>query len=236
MSFEAIRQPLPVNSLLEKETGLFTFTPSTNQVGESTLTFLASDGYASEQKTITVKVVLPKSLVALLANPDGTVGMIQVTNMAGTQTLDKAGQAIGLGSADDPLPEPFMLKDEELREAFNDALEAKPEEPIKYILYFEENTKLSSESEQKLPEIISIIAGRTASDISIIGHSDRAGSDEYNFQLSLRRARTVRDSLIANGIATNLMEVTSHGENDPIVKTPDGVSEPLNRRVEIMIR
>ena len=234
--FETKGQTLPLNSVFEKETGLFTFTPSTDQVGESTLTFLASDGYASEGKTIRVKVTLPKSLVVLLENPDGTVGKVQVANTAGSQTLDKAGQAIGLGSPEVPLTEPFMLKEEDLHKEFKDALEAKPEVPLSYTLYFEEDTKLSSVSELKLPEIISTIESRLAPDVSIIGHSDRTGSDEYNYQLSLRRATAVFDAFVAKGINSQVMEVKSHGENDPIIKTPDGVSEPLNRRVEIIVR
>ena len=240
LSFKAIDKPLPANSHLDTRTGLFSFTPSTDQVGEFTLTFKVSDGYAFQQKTITVKVTLPTSLVVLLDNPDGTVGMIQVANAVGAQTLDKAGQAIGLGSPDQAPAEPFMLNDEDIREAFKDALEAKPDEPLKYLLYFEKEIQLSSVSEEKLPEIISAITSRAVPNIGIIGHSDRAGSDEYNYQLSLSRARAltltaVYDIFVAKGIDPQLMEVTSHGENDPIVQTPDGVSEPLNRRVEIII-
>ena len=234
--FEVSDQPLPDNSLLNSHTGLFTFTPSKNQVGESRLTFLASDGYASQEETVTVKVILPTSLVVLLENPDGTVGKIQVANTVESQTLNTAGQAIGLGGPNEPFPEPFILKSEDIQETFKDVLQANPEEPITYILYFKADTKLSLDSEQQLPKIISIINARTAPDVSIIGHSDRTGSVEYNNQLSLRRATSVQEIFVAKGINTLIMNVTSHGENDPIVETPDGVSEPLNRRVEIIIR
>jgi outer membrane protein OmpA-like peptidoglycan-associated protein len=33
-----------------------------------------------------------------------------------------------------------------------------------------------------------------------------------------------------------MIEITSHGESDPLVQTPDGVREPRNRRVELSIR
>ncbi|GJL65856.1 MAG: hypothetical protein NPIRA05_08270 [Nitrospirales bacterium] len=236
LAFEVIERPLPENSLLDEKTGLFTFTPSSDQVGASVITFLVSDGNTSQQETITVKVMLPKSLVVLLESPDGTVGSIQVANAAGSQQLDKAGQAVSLGSADQAPPEPFMLKEEDILEVFKDALEAKPAEPISYTLHFESDTNLSQESQRLLPEIFSAIAERASPDISIIGHSDRSGSDEYNYQLSLRRASSVFDAFVATGINPKLMEVTSHGENNPIVKTPDGISEPRNRRVEIIIR
>ncbi|GJL62169.1 MAG: hypothetical protein NPIRA04_08230 [Nitrospirales bacterium] len=236
LAYEVIERPLPENGLLDEESGLFTFTPTADQVGKSTITFLVSDGNTSQQETLTISVMLPKSLVVLLESPDGTVGSIQVANAAGSQQLDKAGQAISLGSSEQALPEPFMLKEEDILEAFKDALQAKPEKPITYTLHFESDTNLSQESQQLLPDIFSAIAERASPDISIIGHSDRAGSDEYNYKLSLRRATTVFDAFVRTGINPKLMEVTSHGENNPIVKTPDGVSEPLNRRVEIIIR
>jgi len=236
LAFEVIERPLPKNSLLDEDTGLFTFTPNSDQVGKSTITFLVGDGNTSQQETLTINVILPKSLVVLLESPDGTVGSIQVANAAGSQHLDKAGQAVSLGSAEQAPPKPFMLKEEDILEVFKDALEAKPAEPISYTLYYESDTNLSQESQQLLLEIFSAIAERTSPDISIIGHSDRSGSDEYNYQLSLRRATAVFDAFVETGINPNLMEVTSHGENNPIVKTPDDVSEPRNRRVEIIIR
>jgi len=236
LAYEVIERPLPENSLLDEGSGLFTFTPTADQVGKSTITFLVRDGNTSQQETLTINAMLPKSLVVLLESPDGTVGSIQVANAAGSQQLDKAGQAVSLGSSEQAPSEPFILKEEDILEAFKDALQAKPEEPISYTLHFESDTNLSQESQQLLPDIFSAIAERTSPDISIIGHSDRAGSDEYNYKLSLRRATAIFDSFVAAGINPKLMEVTSHGENNPIVKTPDGVSEPLNRRVEIIIR
>ncbi len=236
LSFDLIGQPLLANSLLNRKTGLFTFTPSTDQVGESTLTFKVSDGYSSQQETITIKITLPNSLVVLLDNSDGTVGMIQVTNAIGTQTLNKARQAVGLGSPNEPPGKPFMFTDKDLSATFRNALEATPQKPLKYLLYFETDTKLTTASEEKLPEIISVIINRATPDVGIIGHTDRTGSDEYNLELSLRRATAVQNIFLAKGIDPQVMEVTSHGEHDPLVNTPDGVSVPLNRRVEIIVR
>ncbi|GJL54640.1 MAG: hypothetical protein NPIRA02_17720 [Nitrospirales bacterium] len=236
LTFEVIKRPLPENSHMDEKAGLFTFTPTAEQVGKSTLTFSVSDGNSAQEETITLTITLPKSLVVLLESPDGTVGSIQVSNKQGSQNLNKAGEAISIGNADQALPEPFILDEKDILEAFKDALQAKPEDPVSYTLHFENDTKLSQASQLLLPEIFSVIAERTSPDISVIGHSDRAGSDEYNYQLSLRRATSVFDLFVATGINPQSIEVTSHGENNPIIKTPDGVSEPLNRRVEIIIR
>lgn len=237
LQYQAIPQSLPANSKLDTTTGLFTFTPAADQVGTVTLPFQVSDGYSVKGKTINIDVILPKNVVVLLDNPDGTIGSIQVFNAGKTNILNKAGQAIWLTRIDGPPTEPFIPKAEDIREAFKDALKAKPEDPLKFILYFEtDTTKLSPESQQQLPEILSIITSRTAPDIGVIGHTDRTASDEYNHQLSISRATTIRDTIVTGGIDPHVLEITAHGENDPLVETADNISEPLNRRVEIIIR
>ncbi|MFW6242332.1 MAG: OmpA family protein, partial [Thermodesulfobacteriota bacterium] len=68
------------------------------------------------------------------------------------------------------------------------------------------------------------------------GHSDRQGSEEMNWKLSLERARTVNRILVERGVPETLIETTSHGEGNPRIPTADEVSEPRNRRVEVTVR
>jgi outer membrane protein OmpA-like peptidoglycan-associated protein len=68
------------------------------------------------------------------------------------------------------------------------------------------------------------------------GHADRAGSDKYNQALSERRARAVRDVLVSAGLSQSQIQVSGKGESQPLVPTPDGVREPQNRRVEIVLQ
>ena len=232
-----VQLPLPANTTLDLASGLFTFTPAADQVGATTFTFLVSDGHSMREETITIDVTLPKNLIVLLDNPDGTVGMINVINAGGAQVLDQSNQAVRLVSATVAPSEPFMLKKEEIEVVFKETLEAKPEDPLKFILYFKTDTpKLSPDSVRQLPEILSTITTRAVPDIGVIGHTDRTASEEYNHQLSLRRANTIRDMIVASGVDPNVVEVTGHGENNPLVETADNVSEPLNRRVEIIVR
>ena len=225
------------NSTLDRASGLFTFTPESNQVGSTTVTVLVSDGHSTIEKTLTIDVALPKNLFVLLDNPDGSVGMIQVINAGGMQTLNQPAQAVGLVSANQPPTQPFILKKEEIQKEFGEALEVKPEDPLQALLYFETDTvQLTSESQQRLQELLSKIADRSAPDIGVIGHTDRTASEEYNHQLSLRRAHAIRDMIVAGGIDPKMVEVTGHGENNPLVETADNVSESLNRRVEIVVR
>ena len=72
-------------------------------------------------------------------------------------------------------------------------------------------------------------------DYTITGHADRSGAEDYNLQLSLRRADAVRSALISRGVKEGGISVAGRGEAEPAVQTADGVREPANRRVEIIL-
>ncbi|UTW56638.1 OmpA family protein [Kordiimonas sp. SCSIO 12610] len=71
--------------------------------------------------------------------------------------------------------------------------------------------------------------------IRATGHTDRAGSDNYNSRLSRKRAENVRSALIAKGVPAQAILVSSKGETSPLVSTADNVREAQNRRVEIVL-
>jgi OOP family OmpA-OmpF porin len=72
--------------------------------------------------------------------------------------------------------------------------------------------------------------------ITATGHADRSGPENYNMALSLRRANAVKDALVQNGVPATAISVVGKGESQPLVPTADGVREPQNRRVEIVIQ
>lgn len=64
---------------------------------------------------------------------------------------------------------------------------------------------------------------------TVVGHTDLVGSGGYNQSLGLRRARTVLNQLVANGVdRKQLRAVASRGEREPLVSTAS--AERLNRR------
>jgi OOP family OmpA-OmpF porin len=69
----------------------------------------------------------------------------------------------------------------------------------------------------------------------IVGYTDSTGDPDYNLDLSLRRAQSVRDYLVATGVPADKLRVIGRGEADPIAPntTPEGRAE--NRRVEIIV-
>jgi len=71
--------------------------------------------------------------------------------------------------------------------------------------------------------------------IQVTGYTDRSGSPGYNLRLSERRANNVAKAMVSLGVPQNQMLVSGRGENDNRVPTANGVREPQNRRVEIII-
>ena len=177
-----------------------------------------------------------QSVFVLIPDPKGEVGQITVTNQAGTQVLNRPRQASTVRSADDAPSPPSTLEETEIKRIFGEALAAQPAGPARFILYFKDDSEeLTPDAEVLLTEVFRTMRDRGALDISVIGHTDTIGARDYNYQLSLRRARKVADLLAAQGVAQNILDIESHGENNLLVKTGDEVREPRNRRVEITV-
>lgn len=72
--------------------------------------------------------------------------------------------------------------------------------------------------------------------ITVTGYTDTSGSATYNLELSQRRAEVVADELVREGVPATSMVTIGRGEEDLLVATADGVREPRNRRVEIVVQ
>jgi outer membrane protein OmpA-like peptidoglycan-associated protein len=68
------------------------------------------------------------------------------------------------------------------------------------------------------------------------GYTDRSGAPQFNEALSIRRANAVAAELLRRGVPRNEIVTRGFGEANPLVPTADGVREPQNRRVEIILR
>jgi outer membrane protein OmpA-like peptidoglycan-associated protein len=179
----------------------------------------------------------PKSQFIVMPDPDGKVGKVEVVTQKGSQTLDQAWQATEVKGIDQMPSEPKVLDEKKVREKFKDALEARPEKPVTYLIYFKSGgTEITADSQQTIPEVLKTIRDRNSTEISVSGHTDSVGSVEFNRVLSLNRARAVASILVSQGVGTEIIEITYHGKENQLVRTPDGVAEPRNRRVEITIR
>ena len=78
--------------------------------------------------------------------------------------------------------------------------------------------------------------GQGVTRIEVNGFTDRSGPADYNMQLSVRRANAVAAELVRRGVPRNEIVTRGFGEENNLVPTADGVREPQNRRVEIILK
>jgi len=106
-----------------------------------------------------------------------------------------------------------------------------------YLVFFDWNrADLTPRAREIISEAAS--ASRTAglTRLEVSGHADRSGSPAYNQRLSQRRAEAVAADLVSKGVSRSAITIQAFGESRPLVPTADGVREPQNRRVEIVLR
>jgi outer membrane protein OmpA-like peptidoglycan-associated protein len=106
-----------------------------------------------------------------------------------------------------------------------------------YLVFFDwDRADLTARAREIIAEAATNSRRVQSTRIEVAGHADRSGSPQYNQRLSQRRADAVAGELVARGINRNEIVVTAFGESRPLVPTADGVREPQNRRVEIVLR
>jgi outer membrane protein OmpA-like peptidoglycan-associated protein len=110
-----------------------------------------------------------------------------------------------------------------------------PPPPQVFTLYFVEGTtQLAPQSLATLDQLRAIVT--STSDVQITGYTDTTGDAASNDKLSLDRAIEVRAALVQQGLPVSNARVTGRGQRDLRVPTGPGVSEPANRRAEVIIR
>ena len=178
-----------------------------------------------------------KDTVVLVQDADGKVGKLTVTTKGGSKTLTVPNTMVEVTGFGKSPSDPKKIDQSQIDSLFTDSIKALPLEPVSFLLYFlHDSTELTAKSKSYIPVILSLVNKREFYEISIIGHTDTTGSDEYNMGLSSARAKAVRDALLSHGIRSGQMELRYHGKRDPVVPTGDNVREPRNRRVEVVVK
>ena len=99
-----------------------------------------------------------------------------------------------------------------------------------------------SNSDRLLPGAENVLADAAATlrmnptiKVEVAGHTDSAGAEDYNLGLSTRRALTVRDYLVRNGVDESRVSVRGYGETQPIADNSTAEGRAENRRVVLRI-
>ena len=109
-------------------------------------------------------------------------------------------------------------------------------QPVKLVVFFDfDRADLDAAARAKLNEAADAVKDRKTVRIVVSGHTDTAGSLQYNEKLSRLRAAAIAEALAQQGVPRNVTTVEAFGQLRPAVATADDVREPANRRVEIFI-
>jgi len=178
-----------------------------------------------------------RDVVAVAPDPEsGDVGVVTVRTPVGEVTLDAPYESTTVTPGQAP-GAPAVLPADERRRLFGDVVASLPPPARRFLLYFDTGADtLTPASQALVAEILTTVTNRPAPDVSVIGHTDTTGTPASNVDLGLRRAALIRDLLVGAGLDSRLVEVTSHGESNPVVATPDNTAEARNRRVEVTVR
>lgn len=175
-----------------------------------------------------------KGIVVLLPEKDGRDTAVLVQQGDQTYVLDKPYAATRQWPAG---AQTYTSDPKEVEARFGPALAAQPRRATSFTLYFiEGQDEFTVESKAVLDTMFAEIAKYSVPDLVVVGHTDTVGNNALNDALALRRAETVRATMINRGVAPENIVAIGRGKRELLVPTADGVAEPRNRRVEIVVR
>ncbi|MHC1697803.1 MAG: OmpA family protein [Geobacteraceae bacterium] len=87
----------------------------------------------------------------------------------------------------------------------------------------------------ELDRVATVLNKYPQTTIQIAGHTDSTGTEEYNMQLSQRRADAVKNALVGKGVNAGRMTTVGYGETKPVASNATETGRLQNRRVEIRI-
>ena len=105
-------------------------------------------------------------------------------------------------------------------------------EATKYINFDFNKATLKPSSFPKLEQMVQIMNDYPDYSLSIAGHTDSKGADDYNLNLSYERAASARAYMLSKGIPADRIEARGYGESKPIADNATEEGQALNRRVD----
>ena len=103
------------------------------------------------------------------------------------------------------------------------------------VLFDFNQSTLKPGAREKLAKVSGILLAYPGLKLAIEGHTDSIGTDEYNMTLSQKRADSVRDYLVGQGINNSNLSATGMGKANPVASNDNAAGRQQNRRVEMVV-
>ena len=176
-----------------------------------------------------------RDTIVLLPKADGSTGAVAASR-GGAEVLLDSAYASARPGADGKLKR--VTEDRaSVEKRFGAALSAMPPPAKSFTVYFLSGSDdFTEESKSAITAMLAEMGQRPSPEVTVIGHTDRVGSDDDNDALSLQRAERVKEMLVGMGVAADKINAAGRGSREPLIVTDAGVDEPQNRRVEVNVR
>ncbi len=103
-----------------------------------------------------------------------------------------------------------------------------------FIVFFDfDKSNLTDKAQEVVAEAVKTAKANGMVKVMVTGHTDTVGSDGYNQALSERRANSVKDEMVREGMDGSTIAIEGKSFHDPLVPTGPGVREPQNRQAVI---
>ena len=162
---------------------------------------------------------------------NGNAGFRVATDLGGMAAVGREAAVIQVGGLVE-CNKQVIACPESAKETFETIFSDKPV-TIEGTNFDSDSAKLKPEADIKLNEVVALAAKYQGAKLAVSGHADSSGSEAWNQKLSAARAESVKDYLVAKGVAAE--RITSKGEaaTRPVAENKTVEGRAQNRRVEI---
>lgn len=176
-----------------------------------------------------------KTTLILLPDEDGQVGAVTMRSQEAVRVVDQAYLSVSTPGQGD-FTSAQQLDAAQVATDHAALLAAMPPRPVALNVHFESGSaRIPDEAQAAFIQFIEQLRGRKAPEVLIAGHADAPGSESLNMALSQQRAVAVEAFLRERFPDLGNVVIRYFGAREPLVKTPPNVSEPRNRRVELIV-
>jgi outer membrane protein OmpA-like peptidoglycan-associated protein len=127
-----------------------------------------------------------------------------------------------------------------------DASEAEPDDifaaldrdgrvTLRGVLFEFDSDKLSESGKDACVRLAKVMTDNPTLRVAVVGHTDSTGKFKYNLGLSERRARSMANELLRNGVAKDRLAPVGVGPLDPVASDDTEEGRALNRRVDVVL-
>ncbi|MCI5071779.1 OmpA family protein [bacterium] len=165
---------------------------------------------------------------------DATLTGTVLSEKEGADLVDKVAQVWGVRAVNNQLDiMPSLSQDLQVNQTAKQLLET-GHVNLSGLQFSSASVDLSQQAKDKLDHLLEAIKLMPGAVFKVSGHTDATGDSASNFSLSLKRAKSVKAYLVAQGVPQDQLIAQGYGDSQPVADNRTAVGREKNRRIEIV--